>query len=423
MLSRSFRRAVLILSAIVLVIVAGFALARGLRPSRSLRVGVLHSSTGTMALSEKPLIDAVRLAIDEVNQAGGVLGARVEPVVADGRSDPAAFAREAERLIVDEAVCTIFGCWTSASRKAVRPVVERHDHLLLYPVQYEGAEQSPNIFYLGAAPNQQIVPTVRWAAEHLGKRFFLVGSDYVFPRVASAIIRDQVAALGGQIVGERYLPLGAGDAGPVAAEVARARPSAVLNLINGDTNITFFRALRAAGITPRDVPVLSFSIAEPELQTLPLADLAGDYAAWNYFQSIDTPANRRFVERFQARYGNDRVTSDPIEAAYVAVHLWAQAVQAAHSTSPAAIRLALCRQSLAAPGGVIAIDADTQHAWKTVRIGRIQPNGQFAIVWDSSRPVRPVPFPLSRPRSDWLGLLDRLHRDWGGQWVNPRSTP
>jgi urea transport system substrate-binding protein len=405
------------------VVAAGWAVSAALRPTDTIRVGVLHSTTGTMALSEKPVIDAVLLALDEVNAEGGVLGKRVEPVIADGESDAATFARQAERLIRGERVAAIFGCWTSASRKAVVPVVEKHNHLLLYPVQYEGAEQSPNVFYLGAAPNQQIVPAVRWAAQNLGKRFFLVGSDYVFPRVAGEIVKDQVAALGAELVGEHYLPLGSTEVAGVVEQIVKAKPHAVLNLINGDTNLAFFQALRQAGVTPRQVPVVSFSIAEPELQAMPRAELAGDYTVWNYFQSVDTPANRDFVRRFRARYGADRVTSDPVEAAYVGARLWAQAVAAAGSADPAAARQALKHQTLAAPEGVVSIDADTQHAWKTVRVGRIRADGQFDVVWDSAHPIRPVPFPISRPRSAWEALLARLHDGWGGRWAKPQAAP
>ena len=265
-----------------------------------IRIGVLHSLSGTMAFSEKPVVEATLLAIEDLNARGGLLGRRVEAVTADAKSDPATFASEAERLITRDKVAALFGCWTSASRKYVRTVVERHNQLLFYPVQYEGLELSPNIVYAGAAPNQQIIPAVKWCFDHLGKRFFLVGSDYVFPRTANAIIKDQVGALGGEIVGEEYILLGERQAEGVAEKIARARPSVILNTINGDSNIAFFHALRKRGLAPAQIPVMSFSIAEREVASIGPALMAGDYAAWNYFQSLSTPQNQEFVQRFQA---------------------------------------------------------------------------------------------------------------------------
>jgi urea transport system substrate-binding protein len=375
-----------------------------------------------MAISETSVANATLLAIEEINARGGLLGRRVEPVLVDGRSDWPTFAREAERLVVDEKVSVIFGCWTSASRKTVRPVVERHDHLLFYPVQYEGLEQSPNIVYTGAAPNQQIIPAVKWSFDHLGKRFFLVGSDYVFPRTANAIIRDAVTALGGEIVGEEYMLLGSTDAREIVRRIGEARPDVILNTINGDSNAAFFRELRAAGVTPDRVPTLSFSLAEEELRSLGAGGMVGDYAAWNYFQSIDSPENRAFVERFRARYGADSVTSDPIEAAYFGVKLWAQAVEDAGTDATALVRENVKRQSLGAPNGIVYVDPETLHTWKPVRIGRIRADGQFEIVWTSEKPIRPVPYPIYRSRAEWNGFLERLSAGWGGQWANPGGT-
>jgi urea transport system substrate-binding protein len=383
------------------------------------KVGVLHSLTGTMALSERSVRDAALLAIDEVNEAGGVLDRTVEAVVADGQSDWPTFAREAERLIKREQVCTVFGCWTSASRKTVKPIFEEHDHLLIYPVQYEGIEQSPNIVYTGAAPNQQIIPAVAWSFENIGRRFFLVGSDYVFPRTAGAIIRDHVAAVGGEIAGEEYLLLGSTDVEALVQAIVKAKPDMILNSINGDTNIAFFRALRAAGVSPSSIPTMSFSIAEEELRVIGAAQLAGDYATWNYFQRLPSDRNRQFVERFRKRFGSERVTDDPIEAAYFGVHLWAQAVKEAGTTETPAIRRAMRRQSYAAPEGVVHVDPENQHTWKSVRVGRIGQDGQFSIVWSSEKPVRPVPYPVHRRRNEWEAFLDDLYQRWGQRWANP----
>jgi urea ABC transporter urea binding protein len=412
---------------LVAVVLGGLAAAVWLglgRPgAEPIVVGILHSQTGPMAASETAVIEATVLALDEVNRAGGVLGHPVRWVLADGASDEITFAREAERLIVQERVQAVFGCWTSASRKAVREVVERHDHLLFYPVQYEGCEASPNVVYLGASPNQQIIPAVAWGLETQGRRVALIGSDYVFPRVANAIIRDQLQALQGKLVAEVYVPLGA-SAGQVkdAMDVIRqARPDVVLNTINGAANTPFFQCMsRLAPDSEREPAVISFSLAEPEIQALGEAVRpVGQFAAWNYFQSISRPENRAFVDAFRTRYGAERVVSDPMEAAHCGVALWARAVAEAGTAEVGPVRLVLRQQSMNAPEGIVSIDPENQHAWKTVRIGRVQPDGQFAIVWDSGRPVPPIPFPITRARSEWESLLNDFYRSWGGRWSNP----
>jgi len=371
-----------------------------------------------MAISEKAVLDATLLAIEELNEAGGLLGRTIEPVIADGRSDEDWFAGEAERLITEEDVAVIFGCWTSASRKAVKVVVERHNHLLFYPVQSEGLEQSPNIVYTGATPNQQIIPGVKWCFDHLGRRMFLVGSDYVFPRTANRIIRDQLAALGGEIVGEEYLLLGTDDVKGVVEMVRRSRPDVILNTVNGDSNIALFRGLRAVGMTSETIPTMSFSLAEQELLTLGAEQMAGDYATWNYFQSVASKANSEFVNRFQTKFGKGRVTDDPMEAAYSGVHLWAQAVGKARSAAPAAVRKAIDGESFAAPGGIVYVDGETRHTWKPVRVGKLRRDGQFEIVWDSKHAVRPVPYPIYRTKDEWDVFLQALYQGWGRRWAN-----
>jgi urea transport system substrate-binding protein len=417
----SLQRIVLVVMAVTLVAVIYLVHLWKEKSKPSIRVGILHSMTGTMAISELPVVDAVRMAIEEINASGGLLGGRkVEPILADGRSDWPTFAKESRRLITDEKVCAVFGCWTSASRKTVRPIFEELGGLLFYPVQYEGLEQSPNIIYLGAAPNQQIIPAVKWAFDNLGSRqFYLVGSDYVFPRAANAVIGDQVKALGAQVVGEDYIPLGRTDVEGMVAKIVAANPDVILNTINGDTNVAFFRALRASGISPKKIPTISFSIGESELPALNPSTCVGDYAVWNYFQTLDGPRNADFVAAFRKRYGADRVVSDPMEAAYCAVKLWAQAVEDAGTENTDAVRKTILDQSMAAPEGVILIDPETQHAWRPVRVGRIRADGQFDIVWDSHRPVRPQPFPLSRTPAEWEQFLEALRTGWNGQWAAP----
>jgi urea transport system substrate-binding protein len=385
------------------------------------KVGVLHSLSGTMANSEAVVVDAVLFALDEINQAGGVLGRPVKPVVADGRSDGPTFAREADRLISEEKVCTVFGCWTSASRKAVRPVFEKYDHLLIYPVQFEGLETSPCIIYLGAAPNQQILPAVEWAVTALGKkRFFLVGSDYVFPRAAHAIIKDHLQRAGAQVVGEQFVPLGSQKVEGVMSALARTKPDMILNTINGDSNTAFFRALRAAGITPARTPTLSFSVGEHELRSLNLADLEGDYAAWTYFQSVASPENEEFVARFHEKYPQ-RSINDPMETAYLGVKFWARAINEAQSLDPKKIRRALLNQRWKGPDGEVRIDPDTQYCFRTPRIGQSQNDGQFKVVWTAPEPVRPDPYPSSRTAETWRAFLHDLYTGWGNRWAAPEA--
>ncbi len=390
-------------------------------------VGLLHSQTGAMAVSEKSMIDAEVLAIEEINQAGGLLGRPVQWVIADGASDAATFAKQADRLIRDDRVCVTFGCWTSASRKSVKPVVEATDHLLVYPMAYEGLEQSPNIVYTGAAPNQQITPAVQWCHDTLSARkFFLVGSDYIWPHCVNAIIDDQLKGLGAEKVGEVYIPFGSKDVDAAVRAIVAAKPDVVLSAVVGDSAIVFAQKLREAGVLPEHTPVLSFALGEDELRTLSRGDIAGNYAAWNYFQTIDRPENQTFVRAFKARYGNDRTTSDVIDAAYNSVRLWAQAVREAGSTNVHQVRNALRHQSLNAPEGIIAIDPETQHTWRPVSIGRIRPDGQFDIVWTSRTAVRPVPFPISRSRESWEKFVADLYHSWGDKWsapIGPTSAP
>lgn len=384
-----------VLAALLFILLAlGGLLAQLNQDKAAIRIGVLHSLTGTMAASEAPLVDAVRLAVEETNQAGGLNDAQIEMVVVDCRSDAAYCAQQAERLIVQEGVQALFGCWTSACRKAVKPVVEKHHHLLFYPVQYEGLERSPDVVYTGAAPNQQLIPMVSWALQQHGRRAYLIGSDYVFPRSANQIVKRLLLAQGGQLLAERYAVLGEQRLDAIAQEIAALRPDFVLNTLNGDSNLHFFRALRKAGIRAEDIPVFSTSIAEVELAAIGPELMNGHYAAWNYFQSVPGAQNRAFIERFRRRFGQERVLDDPMEASYIGVRLWVNAVRSSGSLNRASIKTRLELGSLSAPEGVVALDPETRHLWKTVRIGKARADGQFEIVWQSPRPIRPAPFPF-----------------------------
>jgi urea transport system substrate-binding protein len=378
-----------------------------------------------MKLSEDPVIDATILAIDEVNAAGGVLGRRLLPVVADGKSDPDVFAAEAESLLVRSRAAVVFGCWTSASRKAVRPVVERNGGLLFYPVQYEGLEQSPAVVYLGHAPNQQLLPAVDFLVnERAAKRLFVVGSDYVFPRSAGAIIRDHVSARHAgtaEVCGEAYRPLGDDNWAKVVTRLVESRPDAIINAINGSSNFAFYRDLRAKEdlLGVPHIPVLSVSITANELQVLKASDAAGDYLAGTHFDLPDR-ANP-FRDAFRKRYGDDRPTTDMMAAAYTGVHLWAAAAGTAGSTNPAKVRAALGGMTFDGPAGHVTVDPDTYHLWQPVRIARVQPDGSLRQVFaaDGGKPVKPEPFPTTRPRSEWDRFLKELQVEYGGKWMAP----
>ena len=359
----------------------------------TIKVGILHSLSGTMAISETTVVDAEELAIKEINAAGGVLGKMLEPIKEDGASDWDTFAEKAEKLIDQDQVSVVFGCWTSASRKKVLPVFEAKDHMLWYPVQYEGQECSKNIFYTGAAPNQQIEPAVDWLLENKGTDFFLVGSDYVFPRTANNIIKEQLKAKGGTTVGEDYLPLGNTEVTPIITKIKAALPNGgvIFNSLNGDSNVAFFKQLKGAGMGPDLYPVMSVSIAEEEVRTIGPDFLTGHYAAWNYFQTVESAENDKWVSDFKAEYGDDRVTNDPMEAAYIMVYLWKQAVEQAGSTEIAAVREAAYGQTFAAPGGTVTMNPN-HHLSKTVRIGEIRDDGLFEIVSATDGPVDPLPW-------------------------------
>lgn len=361
--------------------------------SSTIKVGILHSLSGTMAISERSVVDAERLAIKEINAAGGVLGKQIEAITEDGASNWDTFREKATKLIDQDQTVVIFGCWTSASRKNVKPVFESKDHMLWYPVQYEGQECSKNIFYTGAAPNQQIEPSVDWMLKNKGKEFFLVGSDYVFPRTANTIIKAQLEALGGKTVGEDYLPLGNVEVTPIISKIRQALPNGgvIYNTLNGDSNVAFFKQLKGAGLTADKYPSMSVSIAEEEVKAIGVEYLQGHYAAWNYFQTVDTPANQKFVAAFKKEYGADRVINDPMEAAYIAVYLWKQAVEKAGTTDLNKVRTAAYGQTLDAPEGKVTMNAN-HHLSKIVRIGQVRQDGLFDIVYATPAPVEPIPW-------------------------------
>ncbi|MFD0856468.1 urea ABC transporter substrate-binding protein [Actinomadura adrarensis] len=367
----------------------------------TIKVGILHSLSGTMAISEVTVRNSEMLAIEEINAAGGVLGKKLEPVVEDGASDWPTFAQKAQKLIRRDKVATVFGGWTSASRKAMLPVFERNKALLWYPVQYEGLESSPYIFYTGATTNQQIVPGLDYLKEQGKKRIYLVGSDYVFPRTANKIIKAYAAANGMQVIGEEYTPLGHTEYSTLVNKISQAKPDAVFNTLNGDSNVAFFKQLKSAGFGAQQLPVMSVSIAEEEVKGIGVDNIEGQLVAWNYYQTTEGEANEKFVKAFQAKH-KGAVTSDPMEAGYNAVHLWAAAVKKAGTTEVEAVKKAAAGISLDLPEGKVTIDGSNQHVHKTARIGVIQSNGLIKEVWSSDGPIKPDPYLKSYPWAQGL---------------------
>ncbi len=386
----------------------------------SIKIGILFSLRGSMAGGGIAAHDAAQLAVDELNRQGGLLNRPVVAIHKDGASDYRKFAAEAEKLITEEHVCALFGTRASVNRKAVKEVVEKHDHLLFYPMQFEGLESSPNIIYLGAAPNQQMLPAVDYMLDQQHKRrLFLVGSDYVFPRAANEILRDYIKNKHpeAQVLGADYIPYGSLDVGKAIELIREKKPDLVLNTINGDANVAFFRELVQAGLHADTTTVLSFSMGENDLSNIGESGV-GHYAAWSYFQSLDRPENHAFVRRFQQQFGPRRVISDPMETVYFGIHLWAQAVQAAGSIDPRAVRASLLKgRSFEAPEGSVRIDRNTHYTWRPMRVGRVRPDGQFEIVYDTEWALQPQPFPSTRSRDGWQKFLDDLYSHWGNRWI------
>ncbi len=397
-----------------------------------IKVGILHSLSGTMAISETSLKDVALMAIEEINESGGLLGKKIEPIVVDPASNWPLFAEKARELIEKHKVAVVFGCWTSVSRKSVLPVFEELNALLFYPVQYEGEECSYNVFYTGAAPNQQAIPAVEYLMSEEGggaKRFVLLGTDYVYPRTTNKILRAFLHQKGvsDDDIMEIYTPFGHSDYQTIVANIKRfaaAKPTAVISTINGDSNVPFYRELANQGVRAEDIPVIAFSVGEEELRGIDTAPLVGHLAAWNYFMSIDSPENRAFVKKWKAYVkkhnlpgGDKRVTNDPMEATYIGIKMWAQAVLQAGTTDVDAVRQAMGYQTFKAPSGYeIRMDPKNHHLHKPVFIGEIREDGQFDIVWQTDGPVR------AEPWSPYLPDSAKKVADWTYPWVCGNCT-
>jgi urea transport system substrate-binding protein len=376
----------------------------------TIKVGILHSLSGTMAISETVLKDTALMAIEEINAKGGVMGKKLEPVVVDPASNWPLFAEKTKQLLGQDKVAVIFGCWTSVSRKSVLPVVEEMNGLLFYPVQYEGEELSKNVFYTGAAPNQQAIPAVEYLMSKDGggaKRFVLLGTDYVYPRTTNKILRAFLKSKGipESDIMEEYTPFGHSDYQTIIAKVKKfsseGKKTAVISTINGDSNVPFYKELGNAGLKAKDVPVVAFSVGEEELRGVDTKPLVGHLAAWNYFMSVKNPTNTEFTKKWAAYakakniagHKDKPLTNDPMEATYIGVYMWKQAVEKAKTTDVDKVIAAMAGQTFKAPSGFTAkMDEKNHHLHKPVFIGEVKADGQFNVVWKTPGPVKAKPW-------------------------------
>ncbi len=389
--------------------VAGFGTTLVANAADTIKVGILHSLSGTMAISETSLKDVALMTIDEINAKGGVMGKKLEPVVVDPASNWPLFAEKARGLLSQDKVAVVFGCWTSVSRKSVNPVFKELNGLLFYPVQYEGEELEKNVFYTGAAPNQQAIPAVEYLMSKEGggaKRWVLLGTDYVYPRTTNKILRAFLKSKGvaDDDIMEDYTPFGHSDYQTIIARIktfaSAGKKTAVVSTINGDSNVPFYKELGNSGIKATDVPVVAFSVGEEELRGVDTKPLVGQLAAWNYFESIKNPTNTDFIKKYKAYAkahnlpnADTVVTNDPMEATYVGINMWKQAVEKAKSTDTDKVIAAMGGQTFKAPDGfTIEMDPKNHHLHKPVFIGEIQPDGQFKVVWKTKEPIKAQPW-------------------------------
>jgi len=360
-------------------------------------VGAINSLSGGLAVSETVIHDAITMAVDEINAGGGVLGKQLKLLSEDGASEPTVFAEKAQKLVNGDCVAVVFGGYTSASRKAMLPVFENANALLYYGQQYEGLESSPNIYYTGATTNQQIIPALDYLKSQGVQSLYLVGSDYVFPRTSNAIVKKYAEANGIEIKGEDYVPLDGTNFSTVVNKIRTANADAVFNVVGSIPELVLLREYNSAGLTPATMPVMSMCVGEEEVRSIGAETLAGQLSSWNYYETLDTPANKEFVADFKAKYGPDRVTSDPMESAYAAVKLWQATVEKAQSFKVADIQNASGGVTIDAPEGPVTIDGENHHVTKTARIGRVAPSGLIDQVWASPEPITPDPFLKSYP--------------------------
>lgn len=359
----------------------------------TVKLGLLHSLSGTFALAEVSMVDAEKMAIDEINASGGILGRQIVPVVEDGASESPVFAEKIKKLLNRDKVAAVIGCYASAHRKAVLPTLNRSKGLLYYPTYYEGQEEDARVFYPSQEATQSVMAACNWLVKERGKRIFLVGSDYIYPRTCNKIAKPTIAAAGGEVVGEDYIPLGNTEFTSIINRIKAAKPDCIYSTVVGGSNVAFYKQLRAAGLDGKHQVLLSTVVSENEVEGIGRADAEGFYACMGYFQSINSPENKKFVADFKQKYGQDRVIGDPMEVAYNSVYLWKAAVEKAKSFDPDAVIAASPGLELKAPEGIVRIHEKNHHVWKTVRVGRALADGQFEIVWESPSLIEPNPFP------------------------------
>ena len=357
-----------------------------------IKLGLLHSLTGTIAIAEAALVEAEKMAIDEINAAGGVLGRMIDPVVADGASDWPTFAEKTKQLLQRDKVAAIVGCYTSASRKAVLPVLKQSKGLLYYPTYYEGQEEDKHVIYTSQEATQSVISAIEWMAKQQGKTFFLVGSDYIYPRTCNKIAKPTVARLGGKVVGEEYAPLGHTEFSSIINKIKAAKPDWIYSTVVGGSNVAFYKQLKAAGLDGGKQKLLSTVVSENEIDGIGKENAVGYYACMGYFQSIKSPENEKFVKAIKAKYGQDRVVGDPMECAYNSVYLWKMAVEKAKSFDVDKVTAASSGLEFNAPEGKVTVHKTNHHVSKKVRIGRARADGQFDIVHESNV-IEPNPFP------------------------------
>ncbi len=411
---------------IAIAIIAGGPIGATAQAQGTIKIGVLHSLSGTMAISETTLKDTILMMVDDINKKGGLLGKKVEAVVVDPASNWPLFAEKARDLLSKEKVAVVFGCWTSVSRKSVLPVFEELNGLLFYPVQYEGEESSNNVFYTGAAPNQQAIPAVEYLMSSEGgsvKRWVLEGTDYVYPRTTNKILEAflKVKGVAPEDIKINYTPFGHSDwqteVAAIKSFASGGKKTAVVSTINGDANVPFYKELANAGIKASDIPVVAFSVGEEELAGIDTKNLVGHLAAWNYFQSVKNPTNEGFIKEWHDFIKNPkRVTNDPMEAHYIGFKMWAQAVKQAGTTDVDAVRQAVYGQKAKAPSGFVEVMNTNHHLSKPVMIGEIQANGQFDIVWQTKETIKADAW------SPYLAEDKGKVADWSYPWVCGNCT-
>ncbi|QNP48288.1 urea ABC transporter substrate-binding protein [Diaphorobacter aerolatus] len=372
---------------------AGAGLPQWALAQEAVKLGLLHSLSGTIAIAEASLVDAEKMAVDEINAAGGVLGKKIEIVLEDGASENTVFAEKARKLLERDKVAAIIGCYTSASRKAVLPALAANKGLLYYPTYYEGQEMDKHVIYPSQEATQSVVAASEWLVKEKGKTVFLVGSDYIYPRTCNKIAKQAIAKAGGRVVGEEYAPLGHTEFSSIINKIKAAKPDCIYSTVVGGSNVALYKQLRAAGLDGAKQVLLSTVVSENEIEGIGRDNAAGYYACMGYFQSLKNPVNERFVKAFKARYGAQRVIGDPMQVAYNCVHLWKLAVEKAKSFDPQKVIEASAGLELDAPEGKVRVHESNHHVYKKVRIGRALADGQFEVVWESPELIAPNPFP------------------------------